>query len=124
MGDFKKLTVWQRAHTVAVATLQATKTLPRDDRSGLAAQMCRAAVSITANIAESAGRGHPRDQCRFLLHARGSARELESHLLLARDCGLLSSVAFQEISQPLDEVQRMLTVMVRRVARAGRSVIG
>jgi four helix bundle protein len=46
---------------------------------------------------------------RFLQIALGSASELEFHLLLARDTGLLNHVEDERLSQQATEVKRMLT---------------
>ena len=116
MGDFKKLTVWQRAFSLALATYRGTAAFPANERFGLVAQMRRSATSVAADIAESSGRGHPGDQQRFLLIARGSARELECQLLLARELGFLPPDTYAGLCGPLDEVQRMLTVLARKIA--------
>jgi len=52
---------------------------------------------------------------RFLQIARGSASELEYHLLLARDLNLLAKDSFRKLDGQLTEVQRMLTSLVHRV---------
>ena len=77
--------------------------------------MRRAASSIGANIAEGAGRRSDGELTRFLHIARGSAAELEYHLLLARDLDLLSSARFDLLSAQVDEIQRMLTSLIQQV---------
>jgi four helix bundle protein len=52
---------------------------------------------------------------RFLHIARGSAAELEYHLLLARDLDLLSSAKFDLLRGQVDEIQRMLTSLIQQV---------
>jgi len=46
-------------------------------------QLVRAALSISANIAEACGRGTVREFRQFLLYARGSAQETITHLRVA-----------------------------------------
>ncbi|WP_104546932.1 four helix bundle protein [Chroococcidiopsis sp. TS-821] len=53
--------------------------------------MCRACVSIPANIAEGCGSKGKAELARFLQISVGSASELESYLLLVRDLQLLKS---------------------------------
>ncbi len=65
-------------------------------------------VSIPANIAEGCGRHTDDDFARFLDDAMGSASEVEYHLLLARDLGLLSAAAHGQLHQQTTEVKRML----------------
>ena len=49
---------------------------------------------------------------RILQIARGSASEVECHLLLARDLRFLNDSAYQDLDRKLTEVQRMLTSLV------------
>ena len=116
MKDFKELRVWQKAHALTLEIYQATKSFPRDEIYGLISQMRRAAVSVGANIAEGCGRRSDGELTRFLQIARGSASELEYHLLLARDLKLLANDAYQSFEKQLIEVQRMLTSLVAAVA--------
>ena len=69
-----------------------------------------------ANIAEGCGRRSDGELTRFLQIARGSASELEYHLLFARDLKILTKDAHQDFEKKLVEVQRMLTSLVTSVA--------
>jgi four helix bundle protein len=114
VGDFKELKVWQRSREVVVAVYAATAALPPDERDGLTSQLRRAATSIASNIAESRGRHSDRDQLRFLRMALGSAREVECKLMLVQALGLLPP---DQLMMPLgliDEVERMLTTLIRK----------
>ena len=77
MQDFKKLSVWNKAHLLATAVYQATSTFPKDELYGLTSQARRAGVSIPANIAEGGGRTGKGELAHFLSIALGSASELE-----------------------------------------------
>jgi four helix bundle protein len=81
--SFKDLKVWQKAIDLSVLCYQLTADFPRDETYGMAAQVRRAAVSIAANIAEGHGREHTRSFVQFLRIAQGSAKELETHLIIA-----------------------------------------
>ena len=59
---------------------------------------------------------------RFLQIAMGSASELEYHLLLARDLGLLDSSDYERSAQDVTEVKRMLTSLIQRVKAERRQV--
>ena len=108
MTDFRKLKVWGKAHGVTLDVYRATVTFPREEMYGLTSQLRRAAASIGANIAEGCGRRTDGEMCRFLQIARGSASELEYHILLARDLQFLDEEEFQKLSAHADELQRML----------------
>jgi four helix bundle protein len=53
---------------------------------------------------------------RFLQIARGSANEVEYHLLLARDLQYLSADDFKDSEALVLEVQRMLASFVQRLS--------
>ena len=115
MKDFKDLRVWEKAHSMTIGVYKATKEFPREELFGITSQMCRAASSIGANIAEGTGRRSDGELTRYLHIARGSAAELEYHLLLARDLDLLSIAKFDLLRRQVDEVQRMLTSLIQQV---------
>jgi four helix bundle protein len=77
--------------------------------------MRRSAASIGANIAEGCGRRSDPELKRFLQIARGSASELEYHLLLARDLSLLNIEEFENLESKVLEVQRMLAALSQRL---------
>jgi four helix bundle protein len=83
--DFKKLEVWMLSFQVAKEIYVIAENLPSSEKYGLISQIQRAAVSIPANIAEGSKRTTDKDFAQFLNIAHGSAAELETLLLLARD---------------------------------------
>ena len=115
MKDFKELKVWHKAYDLALSVYEVSRGFPREEMYGLTSQLRRAAVSIGANIAEGCGRRSDGELVRFLQIARGSASEVEHHLLLARDLKFLHATAHQNIEKRLQEVQRMLTSLVSSV---------
>ena len=108
MNDFRQLKVWQKGKRLAVLVYGATAAYPRSERFGLVHQTRRAAVSISANIAEGCGRRSNRDMARFVDIALGSAYELASHVELAADLGFMTTSTRQELIDCTSEVRRML----------------
>ena len=115
----RKLTVWKLAHGLALEVHRSTAQFPIAERYGLAAQMRRAAVSVVSNIAEGCGRQHDRELAYFLRIARGSIRELECQLLLARDLGYITEDVWDGFDEGAQEVSKMLSGLVHTV-RYGR----
>ena len=113
MGDFRDLKVWREAHAIVLEVYRVTGSFPRSEHFGLVAQMRRAAVSISSNIAESRGRFSMRDQTRFLQMALGSATELECQLLIAQDLHYSEDAVIDLLSGRLLQVRRMLGAMCR-----------
>jgi four helix bundle protein len=121
LKDFKELRVWQKSHELALFVYESSKSFPREEIFGLTSQIRRAAVSIGANIAEGCGRRSDGEFARFLQIARGSASEVENHLLLARDLKYLAGGKHAELTTRLIEVQRMLTSLVSAVAEKNKA---
>lgn len=119
MKDFKDLKVWQKAYELTTSIYSVSRAFPRDEIYGLTSQLRRAAVSIGANIAEGCGRRSDGEFVRFLQIARGSASEVEYHLLLSRDLKFMDDSGFQNLHRKLVEVQRMLTSLVSAVEQKG-----
>ena len=118
MGDFRKLTVWDRAHRLALATYRETMNFPKAELYGLVAQTRRAAASVAANIVEGCGRDGDRELVRFLRIALGSVCELEYHLLLARDLRFLSEEVWQSLTAEAKGVRAMLASLIAKIGRA------
>ncbi|SRR6266496_5828864 len=115
MKDFKELKVWEKAHALTLHVYEETRSFPKEELYGLTSQLRRAAASVAANIVEGCGRRSDGEFTRFLQIARGSASELEYHILLARDLHLLNETAFHSLDAKVVEVERMLTGLVKRV---------
>ena len=111
---FKELVVWRKAHEMTVEVYGITRRFPREELYGLTSQLHRSAASIGANIAEGCGRRSDGEMARYLQIARGSASEVEYHVLLARDLHYLREEEWQVLSCQADELQRMLTALIRR----------
>ena len=118
MGTVKShrdLVVWQRSMDLAVLTYELTQAMPKNEQYGLTSQMQRAAVSVSANIAEGNERGARKDYARFVSIARGSAVELETLFDLALRVKLLSQTAVAPAIVLADEVSRMLYALRERL---------
>jgi four helix bundle protein len=115
LKDFKELKVWQKAHALALGIYEETKKFPKEEIYGLTSQMRRASVSIGANIAEGCGRRSDAEFVRFLQIARGSAAELEQHLLLARDLKIMPEQQHKVLETQILEVQRMMSALVNSI---------
>ncbi len=110
--DYERLEVFQRGHRQAVQMYALTRGFPPAERFRLTDQLCRAAMSVPANIAEGYGRFHRRDLIRFLYIARGSTEETRYFLLLARDLGYVDAETCQTARDGYAEVIRMLNGLI------------
>lgn len=122
MKDFRNLQVWVKSHQLTLAVYAATRTFPQSELFGLTSQIRRSASSIPANVAEGCGRGSNADFARFLQVAMGSASELEYHLLLSHDLGLMVDDAFESLSLQTVEVKRMLAALINKIRAESRGL--
>lgn len=98
---------------VAAEIYSATAAAPNDWKFALGSQVLRAASSVPANIAEGYGRGTTGAYVQFLKIARGSLKELETHLLLGQRVGALPADRIEAILVDLEGVGRMLNTLIR-----------
>ena len=92
MKNYKELDVWKKSVGLALTIYNVTNSFPTSEKFGLTSQMRRAATSVAANIAEGWGRGTTKEYVQFLLIARGSLMELETHAVISRGLDYLSEV--------------------------------
>jgi four helix bundle protein len=87
---------------------RATALFPREEIYGLTGQLCRSAVSVPSNIAQSQGRATRGEIIQFLGHARGSLFEVETQLILAGNLGFMNTVKQEPLLAKLTRVARLL----------------
>ncbi|MEZ5626409.1 MAG: four helix bundle protein [Rhodocyclaceae bacterium] len=112
----RRLVAWQESMKLAQLTYSLTAGFLADERFALCAQMKRAAVSISSNIAEGAARGSKKEFAHFLTVSRGSLSELDPQITLARDLGFTADT--QAIEDQVNRVFRLINGLVSSV-RAG-----
>ena len=100
---------------MTLAIYKATAKVPRDELYGLTSQIRRSCVSVSANIAQGCGRESDADLTRFLQIAAGSASELEYHILLANELGLIEKREYEGLAREVTEVKRMLTSFIQKL---------
>ncbi len=113
LKSYKELIVWQKAMDLVEEIYKLTADLPKVEGFGLISQMRRSAVSIPSNIAEGQKRKNLAEFLQFLRIADGSAAELETQLLLTKK--LYRELDSKKSENLLEEVQKMLNVMVRKL---------
>lgn len=117
---FKDLVVWQKALRLAVEVYRLTRRFPPEERYGLRAELRKTSRSIPYNIAEGHTRGSTVEYVRFLGIAAGSAAELETQLLLARELGYLRPADADPIFALHGEIERMLDALSRKLRAKNR----
>ncbi|MGA7162179.1 MAG: four helix bundle protein [Bacteroidota bacterium] len=114
MQDFRKLNVWEKAHTLTIEIYLVSKKFPKDELFALTNQIRRASSSIGANIAEGCGRMSQKEFRYFLSIAVGSASELEYFLLLAKDLNYIAGNEYDKLNEHVNEVKRKLISLLKK----------
>lgn len=108
---FEKLVVWRNSMELAQSIYTVTGYFPSDELYGLTSQLRRAAVSISANIAEGSGRETAKDRRKFYNTAYTSALEVLSLVLLAKNLGYLDELRCNCLRQEIEQVTLPLAAL-------------
>lgn len=88
--DFTSLEAWLKCRDVKLFFYnKILPTIPKEEKYNLDIQIRKAAISITANIAEGYGRFHYQEGIQFYRISRASIYELKDHLISCFDLGFL-----------------------------------
>ncbi len=111
--SFEDLIVWQKGHEFVLEVYKMSKVFPKEEIYGLTSQFRRAAVSITANIAEGYKRLSNKEKLRFYNIAQSSLEECRYFLILSKDLGYTKENKTQ--TELIKEVSKMLNAYCRSI---------
>lgn len=117
MKDYRKLIVWQKAHSLVLSAYQITHTFPREELYNLTSQIRRAATSVPTNIAEGCGKFTQKDLAKFLQYSFGSAQEVEYLSFLSYELKYLNQETYSKIDKEVNEVKAMLITLLQKIRR-------
>jgi len=118
-ASFHEMPVWQEAMAAAEQVFALTDKLPRKEDYGFTSQIRRAALSISANIAEAFGRNHTLDKINFYFIARGSVTETQSHLEYGKRVGYLKPKSAEELSTRLSGIYNDVNKVIITLRQKG-----
>lgn len=113
LESYKQLKVWQKSIELVKEIYKITDKFSKSELYGLTSQMRRAAVSIPSNIAEGYKRRNLGEYIQFLSIADASAAELETQIIISKD--LYSEISFANAEILLEEVQKMLFALIKKL---------
>ncbi len=108
---FEKLVVWQQSKDFVLMIYNMTKGFPNEEKYGIVDQVRRAAVSVTANIAEGTSRSTGKEQAHFSQMAYSSLMEALSHLYVAKGLGYIQESDLSEIKKSILEISNLLNAL-------------
>ena len=114
MGNFRRLKVWTQAKILAVDIYRITN----DDRLfskdyKFRDQIRSAAVSIASNIAEGDERKTNNQGNQFLYYAKGSAAELITQIIIAKEIGYLNTETADLLIDRCDHISLMIYKLIK-----------
>jgi four helix bundle protein len=115
MLPFRRLSVWEKAHTLALRVHRVVESGALQRSPGLGAQLLRSVTAIPTNIAEGSGHSTQAQFNRFLEIALASASEADYQLLLAKDLDLIPAREYAQLEARIAEVRAMLSSLRKRV---------
>ena len=115
---FEDLDAWKKGRALALRVYELTQEKAFYKDYALRDQIRRAAISITANIAEGFERGSNKEFIYFLGIAKGSAGEVRSLTYLALDYGYIDESAFKEQHTLAEETTQVITGLIRYLSQS------
>lgn len=111
--NFRQYKVWNDAVAFASRVYKVTSEMPWFEKKGLCDQLQRAAVSISSNIAEGSAKPSNVEFAHFLDTSTGSAYEVETQLLIAKNVGYIDERIYESLLHDLQEIERQLVGFIR-----------
>ena len=116
--SYRGLRAWQRALELAVAVHRLARTLPAEERDGLAMELRRAADGIAGAIAAGSAVWERAEYARALLAAQGLVARLETLVAVGVALGVVTPADETALLAVTVEVRRLIGGLAR-VTRAG-----
>ena len=105
---FEDIEAWQKGRELKQVLYRHSKHGEFAKDFALRDQIRRAAMSVTANIAEGFERGGNRELIQFLSTSKGSCGEVQDHLYTAIDEHYLTKEEFEKLYAQAAEVARLI----------------
>lgn len=120
MFRFEKIEAWQRAREFNAVIYNVLRGFPKEELFALTAQLRRASISISSNIAEGSGRNSDAGFAHFLEIAYGSLMETVSQLFLAFDQEYLSEAQLNPLLEEANSLAGMIVGLSKSLGRKPR----
>lgn len=109
----KDLIVYKKSYAAAMEIFEASKSFPKEETYSLTDQIRRSSRSVCANLAEAyRKRIYPRHFVSKLSDCDGECAETLVHLDFAKDCGYISEIRYNLITEEHAQIGKMLGSMI------------
>jgi four helix bundle protein len=106
--SYHELKAWRASHSFVLNIYKATELFPKNEMFGLTSQFRRAAVSISANIAEGYRKKGKTEKLRFYNISQSSIEECDYYLIISKDLNYINAEKFKSLQQKLDLSRKLL----------------
>jgi four helix bundle protein len=120
---FRDLLCWRKGRELRKKLYEIAKILPPIERYGLCNQLRRAAVSITANIAEGFGRFHFLENIQFCRQSRASIYECEDPLITCVDEKYITQEKFKQLMFLIIEERKILDGYIKYLLKESKKEV-
>ena len=107
--SFETLEVYNKARALVSEVYRIQGRFPKEERFGLGDQVRRAAVSITANMAEGSGRQSLKEKIHFIEISYGSLMEVFCELQVACDLNYITIEQLDILRPQFTDIAKMLS---------------
>ncbi len=111
--EFRDLVAWQRSQELVKEVYKITNCFPTTEKFGLISQLCRAAISVSSNIAEGFSRKTRNEKVHFYFIALGSISEIKSQVSNSTVIGLMSEKDCEEITILASTCEKLVHGLVK-----------
>jgi four helix bundle protein len=115
MQDYHKLLVYKKTLVFVTLVYRLSKLYPKEEVYGLKSQLCRAVISILANIAEGSGKPTKKDFLKFLHISLGSLNECQCYFEVSLELKYINQEQYDYINNKRNEVGYLLTQFIASI---------
>jgi four helix bundle protein len=115
VSDFRALRVWRAAQDLAIDTHRVAPRMRGVGSSNLRDQLVRAAMSVPTNIVEGSVHRSSLEFARYVRYSIASVSEVEGHLQLARDVGMVTEPDYSSLLVRVADVRKMLYGLLKKL---------
>ncbi|MFH1380108.1 MAG: four helix bundle protein [bacterium] len=115
LKGYKKLTIWEKAHKLAIDIYRITEKLPKTEQYGLCSQIRRASFSISINIVEGQASQSKKDFLNFLNIANRSLVETEYLLEIISELKFIEIDEYKKLESTHVELGLMLHKFIQQL---------
>jgi len=115
MRNFREYDIWIDSMKLVKEVYLLVKLFPSTEKFSLTSQITRSAVSVPSNIAEGASRRSEKDFARFLEISLGSIFELETQLIIAKNCGYIDENQMNDSVNKCMSLQKRMYSLIKKI---------